>query len=81
MFIAVEKTKPYGVAVYELDRDSIEMGGVLFRRWLNQYSRCVQTGRWDGYPEEIQSIRIPKFGIQLRGGDDGFTGFDSTEGE
>lgn len=51
-FIAQEKAPPYAVRLYICDRGFIAQGRAKFRRLLNQYHKCKETGDWPGYIEE-----------------------------
>lgn len=61
LFICVEKTPPYAVAVHELDPMVIEYGRKLYQRDLTVYRQCVETGVWPGYPQTVQVIGVPKW--------------------
>lgn len=59
VFIAVEKKPPYGVGVYVLDADSLELGRAQYQHDLRIYAECVRTGEWPGYGDKIQTISLP----------------------
>lgn len=59
VFIAVEKKPPYGVGVYVLDSDSLELGRAQYQNDLRIYAECVRTGEWPGYGDKIQTISLP----------------------
>lgn len=59
VFIAVEKKPPYGVGVYVLDSDSLELGRAQHQHDLRIYAECVRTGEWPGYGDKIQTISLP----------------------
>lgn len=48
-WVAVEKTRPYAVAVYEADESAIEAGRHKYSRWLWLYAEALRTGNWKGY--------------------------------
>jgi hypothetical protein len=60
IFIVVESSAPYAVAVYELDQSAIERGREKYRELLDTYA-AYQRGevQWCGYPLEIQTITLP----------------------
>ena len=58
-FVAVEKTYPYAVAVYQLDREALERGRDLYMRDLAIYKHCMETDDWPAYPEEVQVLSLP----------------------
>lgn len=60
-FIVVEKTPPYGVAVYTLDAEAIELGRRIYKRDLATYAWCVQMNSWPCYSPDIQEIKLPRW--------------------
>ena len=60
-FIAVEKTYPYAVAIYQLDAQALERGRELYRRDLAIYKHCLEMDDWPGYPEEVQVLSLPSW--------------------
>jgi len=63
-FIVVEKSPPYGVAVYELGEDSLAEGRLCYRRWLRTYVKCMNSGVWPGYQEGMGFVSIPSWGFK-----------------
>jgi len=59
VFVAVEKTAPYLVAVLKLDEDAISKGRESIRADLRTMRECLDTDTWPGYPEEEQTISLP----------------------
>lgn len=59
IFVAVEKEAPYGVAVYELDQEAVNIGRALYRRDLNVYQRCRAANEWPAYSNEVQQLSLP----------------------
>lgn len=69
IFIAVEKVRPYAVAVYELDEDAVQLGRDDYQRHLRTYAECVATGQWPGYPDGIDLISLPPWAFRAIEGD------------
>ena len=63
LFIAVEKTYPYAVAVYELDADAMRVGDELRRRDLQMIADCRATNEWPGYSTTCESLSLPKWAL------------------
>ena len=59
VFIAVEKTYPYAVGVYELDGEALMEGGKLVQRDLRRIARCRELDQWPGYSYEITRLSLP----------------------
>lgn len=61
LFIAVEKTPPYGVAVYGIDSEALERGETLRRRDLDRMAECLRSDDWPSYPAEISPLSLPRW--------------------
>ena len=59
VFAAVEMSYPYASSAIQLDAESHEQGRVDFRRDLNTYARCKESGVWPGYGNEVHIARLP----------------------
>lgn len=59
VFIAVEKTPPYAIAIYTLDFGTIAKGRNTIRQDLQTLADCVARGEWPGYAPGIQSLSLP----------------------
>lgn len=59
VFIAVEKSPPYGVAVYAAGDDTIRIGESRRLPNLRTYAECRAKNVWPGYPDFIQRIELP----------------------
>lgn len=64
VFVVVENKSPFGVAVYEIDQASIEVGREKYQRGLDIYRQCIAFDEWPGYPEEIQPISLPYWALK-----------------
>ena len=63
LFVAVEKTPPYAVALYELDAESLEQGRMVARRDLARYANARDLDHWGGYSEAIQTLSLPRWAM------------------
>lgn len=64
VFICVETAPPYLVAVYQLDDFVLDAGRTLYRRDLQLYRNCMESGKWPGYHEGIRQIGLPSYTIK-----------------
>lgn len=61
-FIAVQKTRPYDVAVHYLTEQQIELGRMLYRRDLLLMLNCYETGVWPGADNgELIEAELPRW--------------------
>lgn len=63
VFVAVEKTPPYAVGVYELDPDAVVVGREAYQRNLDTYRRCLETDFWPAYSEAIEPLSLPRWAM------------------
>ncbi|MDP4501013.1 PD-(D/E)XK nuclease-like domain-containing protein [Nonomuraea turcica] len=59
VLVMQEKEPPYLITVVQLDHESIQLGRELNRRAIDTYARCVETGHWPGYSDQIELITPP----------------------
>jgi exodeoxyribonuclease VIII len=64
VFIAVEKTPPYAVAVYEADISVMQSGHARRRDNLNCLADCLERDEWPGYDSKIQPLGVPSWAVQ-----------------
>jgi len=61
VFIAVEKTYPYAVGVYQLDADAMAHGAELRRQNMRMIADCRAINEWPGYSNTIEPLSLPKW--------------------
>lgn len=61
IFVVVEKTAPFNVAVYELCPYSLEIGRRTYKDNLNKLANCEMSDTWAGYSSEIETIETPNW--------------------
>jgi hypothetical protein len=59
VIIAVEKTAPYGVAVYRIDSGQIDAGRSMYMTALRKLKQCKATDSYPGYPDEVMDTSMP----------------------
>lgn len=60
VFVAVEKEPPYNVALYELSKEDLRQGRVMFRKAVKAYQLAKQEN-FPGYPTEVRTIELPGY--------------------
>jgi hypothetical protein len=63
VFIVVENTAPYAVALYQLEPDAVHIGRIRYQRALQTYVECLEADQWHGYAPEIQPLAIPHWAL------------------
>ena len=62
VFVAVEKTYPHAVAVYELDGEALALGRTMRDNGMDVIAACHAVDVWPGYGDTIiQTISLPKW--------------------
>lgn len=63
LFVVVEKSAPYLTAVHRLNEQFAEMGQAEALEAVDVYLRCMESGVWPGYPDEVTEIQPPMYAI------------------
>ena len=64
VFVAVEKSAPYAVGVYELDAEAMVHGSVLRHNALQRIQDCRAINEWPGYTDGIQTLQLPGWALK-----------------
>lgn len=64
VLIAVEKTPPFQVGLFELDAVSLALGAHRVREFLPKYAAAKAADTWPGYPVEIQKVTPPAWAFE-----------------
>jgi hypothetical protein len=67
IFICVESTAPYAVAVYAADAEMIERGHDQAMRDLAKLAVCKAADHWPSYSEQIETLSLPGWMTGPRG--------------
>jgi hypothetical protein len=65
VFIAVESSAPHLVACHMISPDSLLAGREAYKRNLDTYLECTNSGEWPGYPTTINQIELPHWEIEI----------------
>lgn len=63
LFVAVEKEPPYLVQVHRLSPEFAEMGETEAMAAVDTYRRCMDSGVWPGYPDDVAMLEPPVFAV------------------
>lgn len=68
-FIVQMKEPPYLVEVVELDEASVERGRRRYRRALQIFRDCTDSGVWPGFqsPDNFTTVRVPDWALREEG--------------
>jgi len=61
VFVAVEKTEPWGVRIYSLDEAALEVGERERSRVTRLYAECLRKNEWPCYDEHAEQVVIPQW--------------------
>lgn len=61
LFIFVQNSPPYDVALLQLPAIAIHQGFQEIRKALNTYAECNKTGIWPGYSDQITTLEWPRW--------------------
>lgn len=64
IFLVVESSAPYACKSYRINGESLEIGRDIYRKCLNEYAQCRESGIWSAYEDHgIEEISIPSWAI------------------
>ncbi len=59
VYVCVEKTSPYSVALYMLDDDALQFGIDMFHSLMERIAQCFEKNVWPDYG--IQKLTVPRY--------------------
>ena len=62
IFIISEKSPPYLTASYALTESEIDRQKPRMQKACEIWATCMETGVWPGYPEEVVTLDLSRFG-------------------
>ena len=68
LFIAVEKSRPFGSAVYMADQAMIDLGKQHAREDLDNIAKWMAEDHYPGYSERVEEISLPKWMLSKEDG-------------
>lgn len=63
IFLCVENTAPFDIAIYTPEAKVIEHGRHKYQQALATMQECCQTGHWPGYAEQAMSLELPGWAV------------------
>lgn len=67
LFLAIEKTAPFEVALYAIEGASVEVGRDSFLSLLDRYGRCQLKNEWPPYPGGVIPLALPGWAFKAAG--------------
>jgi len=64
IFVAVEKTAPYAIGVYELDTEALIHGSIARHNALQRIQDARAINEWPGYTDGIQTLQLPGWALK-----------------
>jgi exodeoxyribonuclease VIII len=64
IFVAVEKTAPYAIGVYELDTEALIHGSIARHNALQILQDCKAVNGYPGYTDGIQTLQLPGWALK-----------------
>ena len=70
VWVALEKTAPFGTALYEPDEATIDKGRRMYGKWLRQWKECQESGVWAGYPRGVRPLMLSDYHLRHEDGEE-----------
>lgn len=61
ILLAVESAYPHGIAAYRIPDVAIGREDQRIEAAIKIYKDCVESGRWEDYPNEVQDLHLPSW--------------------
>ena len=62
-FIGIEDSAPHGVWLMPAGQSMIDNGWRKFRKALETYKRCKETGQWPCYTNSLTTLELPRYAL------------------
>lgn len=63
--VAVEKTGPYDVGVYQLTAEDLELGRAIYRDLVTKLVACTEANYWPGAVPDLAPLNAPKWSADM----------------
>jgi hypothetical protein len=63
--LAIESKPPFTCRVLQMDSEGLQGGATDYARWFGAYCHCIRSGKWPGYPETVETLKVPQYGGEL----------------
>lgn len=60
-FIAIEKKRPYGIGLYMLSDQFLQLGRRKYQEGLATYAQCKSEGIWSNYSDRVEMLDLPRW--------------------
>lgn len=67
LIAASEKKRPWDCCFMEIQKRTMRVGWIRARAALDIYARCVRTGEWPSYPQDIIPLDAPEWWLKQHG--------------
>jgi hypothetical protein len=64
VFVAIETSPPYGIAIYNTPTNVLHRGTVLVNRAMRAYHDALTSGSWPSYEPMIRPLRFPAWALR-----------------
>jgi len=64
IFLAIEKTEPFGIGLYELPPEALDVAKEQVKPLIGTFWNCQEEGVWPGYEPEIITLNLPSWAIR-----------------
>ncbi len=61
VLVFVEKAPPYAVNIKPVDAEAIWYGRRQLRRAIDTFARCMESGEWAAYEDDLSPVYLPAF--------------------
>lgn len=70
VIIAIEKQEPFGIGIFRLMDEAVDVGMKDMESLLALYAMCKSTNNWPSYDPDVVDIGLPAWALSMEGYDD-----------
>jgi len=63
IFLAIEKTEPFGIGLYELPPEALQVAREQIRPLVATFWNCIAQQAWSGYSDQVETLYLPKWAL------------------
>jgi len=64
LFMVVERKPPYACRIFQLDPAGKKFARDKYKRALEQFRKCQESGVWPGYDEDVVTVSLPAWELR-----------------
>jgi hypothetical protein len=69
VIVAIEKSRDCDMVAFYFEREVLDVGRKIYRKWLTRLNDCLKSNQWPGYDLEFVRYQPPEWLVRDAVGD------------